>query len=102
MNYPLPEEVTSPRLRWRLIRVLFKGDPEDPTKHDPENYSVAIGMWDECPCLAIRWNACEERPVGSPSSRGLPTWFIIPENLVESILSTLSSEAQQFARGILS
>lgn len=81
---------------------MFKGDPNDALNHDPENYSVAVGMWDDRPCLAIRWNAYEDRPVGNPHSRGLPTWFIVPAALAEPILGTLTPEAQTFARSVLS
>jgi hypothetical protein len=68
--FPQPEDVTAPKLHWSLIKVLYNGGPEE--------YSVAVGKWDNEPCLAIRWNACEWRPVGNPQSRGLPTWFILP------------------------
>lgn len=100
-KFTQPENVTSPRLNWRLIKVLFRGDPSDPEKHDPENYSVAVGMWDDQPCLAIRWNCNKDRPVGHPHSRGLPTWFIVPEGLGEAILKTLPPDAESFARSIL-
>ena len=100
-HYPQPEDVTSPKLHWTLIKVLFKGDPHNPTNHDPEGYSVAVGMWDGHPCLAIRWNANEERPVGNPQSRGLPTWFIVPDDLVNPILSTVEPDVQVYARNIL-
>jgi hypothetical protein len=96
-----PENVTSPRQHWRLIKVLFKGDRSDAEKHNPDNYSVAVGMWDDTPCLAIRWNCSEERPVGHPHSRGLPTWFIVPNELREGILQTLPPDAESFARSIL-
>lgn len=92
-NYPQPEDVTSPKLHWSLIKVLYKGDPE--------GYSIAIGKWDNEPCLAMRWNACEWRPVGNPQSRGLPTWFIVPDRLVDPILGSLDPEAQAFARNFL-
>lgn len=100
-TFPLPEEVTAPRMHWRLIKVLYKGDPTDPEEHVPDNYSVAVGMWDDQPSLAIRWNCNEERPVGHPHSRGLPTWFIVPKELVESFLTALPPDVQSFARGIL-
>jgi hypothetical protein len=105
-NYPLPDAVTSPRLQWHLTKVLFRGDATDPSKHDPHGYSIAVGKWgdgdNKKPCLAIRWNCNEERPVGNPQSRGLPTWFIIPKEIEAAILSTLPAEAKDLARGILS
>jgi len=99
--YPQPEDVKAPRLHWTLIKVLFRGDPDHPAKHNGDGYSVAVGMWDGRPCLAIRWNACEDRPIGSPQSRGLPTWFIVPPGLGEAILGTLTPEAQSFASAVL-
>jgi len=100
-NYPLPDAVTSPRLQWTLIKVLFRGDAADPALHDPEGYSVAVGRWDGQPCLGIRWNCNESRPVGNPQSRGLPTWFIVPKELEAAILSTLTSNSQALARTFL-
>ena len=92
-EFPQPEEVTAPKLHWSLIKVIYRGDPEE--------YSIAIGKWDNEPCLAIRWNACESRPVGNPQSRGLPTWFILPNPLVQPILSTLDADTQAFVRNFL-
>ena len=92
-KYPQPEGITAPKLHWSLIKVLHKGDPED--------YSIAIGKWDNESCLALRWNACEGRPIGNPQSRGLPTWFIVPNPLVDPILGTLDSDVQAFARNFL-
>lgn len=90
-----PEDVTAPRQRWSLIKVLYRGEkkPED----DSKDYSIAIGRWDGNPCLAIRWNANKERPVGNPHSRGLPTWFILPEKLHAKVLETLEKSQQEFA-----
>lgn len=92
-EFPEPEEVTTPKLHWSLIKVLYKGPPDD--------YSLAIGKWDQKPVLAVRWNACEWRPLGNPQSRGLPTWFVLPERLVDPILQTLDAETRAFARKFL-
>lgn len=92
-KFPEPEDVVAPKLHWSLIKVLHKGSPEE--------HSIAVGKWDNDPCLAIRWNACEWRPVGNPQSRGLPTWFILPDDLVDAVLGTLPSDVQAFARNFL-
>jgi hypothetical protein len=97
----MPDEVTAPRLRWRLIKVLFRGDHDDPGNHEPEGYSVAVGLWDGDPCLAVRWNANPDRPLGNPHSRGLPTWFIVPPGLDRAVLSTLPADAQTYVRTIM-
>ena len=88
-----PEEITAPRMRWSLIKVLYKGDPE--------GYSIALGKWDNEPCLALRWNANAERPVGHPHTRGLPTWFVLPKELIGPTLSTLNLDIQSFAKEFL-
>ena len=59
MTYQDPKEVDSPRGRWRLIEVLWDGgDDED---------SLAVGMWDDKPALAMRWNGSAASPVGIPN-----------------------------------
>jgi hypothetical protein len=47
-------------------------------KHNQETWAVALGYWEGKETLAIRWNGDDENPVGTPQSRGLPTWFILP------------------------
>jgi hypothetical protein len=89
-----PEKVTAPRLHWSLIKVLIN--------EGPEGYSVALGYWDQNACLAVRWNACQDRPVGNPHSRGLPTWFIIPAQLAEAIIKSFDRETQAFVRKFIS
>jgi hypothetical protein len=91
-QFTQPEEITAPRLHWSLIKVLFKGAPEE--------HSIALGRWDGEPRLAVRWNACEWRPVGNPHSRGLP-WFILPEPLVEAVLGSLDPDVQTFVRNFI-
>ena len=87
-----PEKVTAPKQRWHLIKVLRQG-----TSEGPESYSIAVGRWDGNPCVAIRWNANEDRPVGNPHSRGLPTWFILPDRLHTEVLGTLPRSEREFA-----
>jgi hypothetical protein len=36
----------------------------------------------------MRWNGNEESPLGNPQSRGLATWFIVPEQHWKQILRT--------------
>lgn len=79
MTYIDPNKVDSPRRNWQLIEVLRNEGDGDA--------ALAIGTWDnhdgEGPrrCLGMRWNgsANEEGGVGNPQSRGLPTWFILPD-----------------------
>lgn len=90
-NYITPDKVTSPRRNWQLIRVLQTGE-------QPDAYgcrvAVAIGTWrdddDGRVVLAMRWNGDDDWPIGNPQSRGLPTWFVIPERFNDAVIDTLS------------
>lgn len=77
MNYVKPQDVDSPRSRWRLRRVLFDGGER--------SWSAAEGQWDNDglwnEVLAIRWNGSGGAEIGNPQSRGLATWFIVPDEL---------------------
>jgi hypothetical protein len=73
-----PEDANSPRQRWSLIAVLDDGKSD--------KGALAIGRWDNKPVLAMRWNGDAENPIGNPQSRGLATWFILPEKYIEAIL----------------
>jgi hypothetical protein len=70
-SYTKATEVLSPKRRWVLVHVLFDGGEE--------GSSLAIGRWDDSPALVMRWNGNKENPMGNPQSRGLPTWFVVPE-----------------------
>jgi hypothetical protein len=93
MSYLRPEDCHSPRNRWSLFTVL-----ED---HGPEDFSVAIGRWDGDACLAMRWNGSKENPVGNPQSRGLPTWFIMPDQYADKIIESLPADKQTLARTLI-
>lgn len=90
MSYIKPQDCHSPRAHWSLATVLDDRGPQD--------ISVAVGRWDGTPCLAMRWNGTDEAPVGNPQSRGLPTWFILPDDYAEKILILLPLAKQNIAR----
>jgi hypothetical protein len=90
-TYIKPSDVHSPKRHWSLIAVLFDGGEDRPKKEDrPETscHSIAIGLWDSAPALAMRWNGNKDNPLGNPQSRGLPTWFIVPEQHWKQILES--------------
>ena len=100
-DYIKPEEVTSPRRSWRLIRVLQNG--EHPDKYG-NRVAIAIGTWDGHPALGQRWNGSKNSPIGNPQSRGLPTWFIIPrrqEDAVIDLIETLSDDDKKMFKALL-
>jgi hypothetical protein len=85
-SYIKPVDVHAPKRHWSLVHVLFDGGEAIATNLSPS--SLAIGRWDNTPVLAMRWNGNKENPLGNPQSRGLPTWFILPEQYWKQILQT--------------
>lgn len=103
-TFVTPDKVVSPRKYWSLIRVLETGN--QPDSHG-ERVAVAIGNWknwttsEESKVLAMRWNGDEDRPLGTPQSRGLPTWFIVPRRFQDAVIDTLSKDDQQLVKTLL-
>ena len=94
-TYVRPADVHAPKRYWSLVQVLFDGGEGDS--------SLAIGRWENNPVLAMRWNGTTESPLGNPQSRGLPTWFIVPEQHRKQILETEQyslSDQRSFLREI--
>lgn len=102
-SYVRPADVHAPKRHWALACVLFDGGPSG--KNNPSPSSLAIGRWDNEPVLAMRWNGNDENPLGNPQSRGLPTWFVVPEQHWKQILETehysFSGDKTNFARDFL-
>lgn len=67
----------------------------------PNQTSLAIGRWNDRPCLAIRWNGSDREPIGNPQSRGLPTWFVLPDHLNDIILQSLPPADRALARNFI-
>lgn len=79
--YQNPRSVDSPQRRWKLIDILHNGGDGDA--------ALAIGHWDGQPVLAARWNGSNaDTGIGNPQSRGIPTWFVLPEWLNEAVLTS--------------
>jgi hypothetical protein len=76
-EYILPTDVTSPKRQWTLLSVVYDGGEGEA--------AVAMGLWEGKAVLAMRWNGDENSSIGNPQSRGLPTWFIIPDEFRESV-----------------
>ena len=72
MAYIDPSMVLSPKGRVEDLVVLH-----DDGEH---SFSVARMTWDKHPgAIGVRWNGGEGEGVGNPQSRGVATWFILPE-----------------------
>ncbi len=95
--YVKPDDVHAPKRYWQLFHVLFDGGPDES--------SLAIGRWNGEPVLAMRWNGNDNKPLGNPQSRGLPTWFVVPKQHVQQVLETrqfdFSDDKVGFARKFL-
>jgi len=84
MSYIKPDEVISPRANWRLVDVILDRGEED--------CAYAIGMWDNRRCIGFRWNGTDDRPLGNPQSRGLPTWTILDRKLHPAVIRLIKKE----------
>jgi hypothetical protein len=89
--YVKPENVHSPKARWRLQKVIFDGGP---LGSETGGWSLAEGQWEDdehvwSNALGIRWNGTAEAPLGNPHSRGQPTWFIVPAEIEDAIRKTV-------------
>lgn len=93
VNYIPAKDVTSPVKRWALIKVL-----DDPGAGE---CTLALGLWDNSPVLAMRWNGSADNRLGNPQSRGLPTWFIVPHRYYPALVQTLPADLQKLAKNLL-
>jgi hypothetical protein len=84
MTYIPPSDVKSPKASWVLLDVIYNGGAGE--------HAVAVGEWDERRVLAMRWNGHGDNAIGNPQSRGIPTWFILPERYNEKVLEAFSAE----------
>ena len=76
MAYTEPNEVTN-RKRWKWKDTLYDGGPGA--------WAAAEGNWDGRPRLALRWNGTDEKPIGNPQSSAKASWFIVPDELEDSV-----------------
>ena len=90
MSYIKPEVVKSPRERWHLFEVVLDEKEGD--------CAYALGEWDGARRIGFRWNGTKEKKIGSPQSRGLPTWMILDEKLYEAVIDLLPSDKQDIAK----
>lgn len=75
LTYMMPEMVRSPKARLSEVTILMdKGE---------NSWSFAEVIWDKKKCFAVRWNGSfndSSHNIGTPQSRGLPMWFILPDD----------------------
>lgn len=84
MAYIKPETVLSPKGSVADLNVL----------HNNGSWSVAEMNWQGQLALGVRWNGSDnESGVGTPQSRGLPMWFIVPQELAAAIKDSLPKKS---------
>ena len=79
IRYTDPETVQSPKASISSVRVLMN------TGQD--GFSVAALQWEGEDRIGIRWNGGPNNPMGNPQSRGIPTWFIAPDEVAAALRS---------------
>ena len=82
MAYIDPRMVQSPKGRVKNLKLL--------ADFGEGQYAVAEMLWDDQPAVGVRWNGGDSAAIfqglGNPQSRGIPTWFILPEPLAKLVL----------------
>jgi hypothetical protein len=71
MAYIDPKTVISPK--------EFVGDVSVLADTGEGGWSLASLLWAGERSLALRWNGDDQNRLGNPQSRGIPTWFVLPE-----------------------
>jgi len=89
MAYISPETVQSPKGRVADIDVLYDKGPS------PQSWSIAKLKWDGVDAIGIRWNGDNDHLVGTPQSRGKATWFIVPKEIVDTVVSAAKALKEQ-------
>lgn len=87
MAYVDPSLVISPKGKVSIIKILVdKGEDE---------WSLAEIIWEGEQRLGVRWNGGSGNSnfpgIGSPQSRGVPTWFVLPEVVGRVLRKNLSN-----------
>lgn len=84
MDYIDPKDVISPQRAISDVRVLVD-EGEDA-------YALAVLKWEGEDRLGVRWNGGPDNPIGNPQSRGIPTWFLLPEAIADMVMANLGGE----------
>jgi len=85
-----PEDVDSPREKLSNLTVVHNAAAE--------GWSVATFMWLHEDGLrrrvGIRRNG-DDGEVGNPQSRGVATWFVLPENLIAAFVEMYAARRER-------
>ena len=92
MSYINPKTVASPKNLVSNLEIIYDAGPSE------DSWAVARFTWAgrPTPSIGIRWNGNpSSKGVGTPQARGVPTWFLVPEDLEDAVLSA----AQELTNG---
>jgi hypothetical protein len=95
MSYIDPRTVISPKNLVRDLEIVFDAGSRE------GSWAVATFLWDNKPRVGIRWNGELGQGVGTPQSRGVPTWFVLPEELAEPVLDCVRKIAHGGEAGLI-
>lgn len=84
MIYPNPESVISPKGAVKDVRVVYDTGVG--------GWSMAKLLWNDKEALGIRWNGNADNTLGNPQSRGIPTWFILPEDVANLVHRQIAAD----------
>lgn len=88
MGYIDPATVLSPKNALSNLQVVFDSGAGE------ESWSIARFDWHGRPAVGIRWNGESAGPgIGTPQARGVPTWFVFPQELEEAVLAVAGALA---------
>lgn len=77
-----PETVLSPQTR-------VEGPVSVLANTGPDGYSIAELVYDGAEAVGMRWNGGGGDDLGHPTSRGQPTWFILPEPVANLVRASI-------------
>ena len=81
MGYVKPDLVTSPKGRISDLEVIYDGGEG--------SWSLARMKWDGEESVGLRWNGGSDDHIGNPQSRGVPTWFILPDEIARVVIDII-------------
>jgi len=84
-GYTRPDDVIYPKSHVELLGVIYD--------EQAEGYSLALIRWDGDECIGFRWNGGVHTRLGSPSSRGYPTWEVLPNMMGRAVVRECQREA---------
>jgi hypothetical protein len=90
VTYTSPETVLSPKASVSNLRVLLNTGEG--------GYSLASMRWDGDERLGVRWNGSPDNLLGNPQSRGIATWFVLPEEIAAPLRARYEDSAGQLTQ----